>query len=205
MTLRCFGLTALALVLLAATSCTTGDRIVITKGEPAAPEGNAVDLYRIVPGDVLSIEGGKNEELSKEQVRVDEQGQINLLYIGKIEVADKTTSELEDAINQAYVASGKYTDSQVSVTVLTLYYYVAGQVRLPGQKQYMREIHLYRAIINAGGFTEFAAPARVLLLRPAPDGKNTVYKINVNRIMRGAPDRVVILPNDVIRVPKSVF
>jgi polysaccharide export outer membrane protein len=154
---------------------------------------------------VLSIEGGTNKELSQDAARVDELGQINLLYVGKLDAAGKTARELEETINEAYKASGQYGDAQVTVSVLTLFYFVDGQVRVPGKKQYLREITVYRALVDAGGFTEFAAPARVTLMRPLPDGRNSVYKINVTRIMRGGPDRVIVLPNDVIRVPKSVF
>lgn len=197
-------LAALALPLLVAASCAPGG-IGYERGLPPPFEGSPVDLYKIVPGDVLGIEGGEHQELSKESARVDERGEINLLYIGKIRASGKTMSELEAAINDAYAESGNYEDPQVSVTVLTLYYFVDGQVMDPGRKMYLREITLYRAIVDAGGFAPFAAPSRVILMRPGPDDTNTVYKINVRRIMQGAPDTVVILPNDVIRVPKSVF
>ena len=193
-----------ALPLLVATSCTQ-DGTGYERGLPPPVEGSPVDLYKIVPGDVLGIEGGEQKELSKESVRVDERGEVNLLYIGKIQASGKTMSELEAAINDAYIESGNYEAPQVSIAVLTLYYFVDGQVMDPGKKPYLREITLYRAIVDAGGFTPFAAPARVILMRPAADGGNKVYKINVRRIMQGAPDTVVILPNDVIRIPKSVF
>lgn len=209
-------LIALAPLLLVAGCATTGSngrldgvdlgmKIVRIKGHPEKPEGDPVWNYRIVPGDVLGIEGGKNVELSKESVRVDEQGHINLLYIGKIEASGKTKTELEKGINDAYREAETIGEPQVTVTVLTLFYYVDGQVRMPGKRQYLRETSIYRAIVEAGSFTEFAAPSRTLLLRQGRDVLY-VYEINVSRIMKGKdPDDVVILPNDVIRVPKSVF
>jgi polysaccharide export outer membrane protein len=183
-----------------------GERITYEKGIPEAPEGDAALNYKIVVGDVLSVEGGRNQELSKESVQVDENGEINLLYAGKIKAVGLTKGQLEAAINERYKSLGKYEDPQVTATVLTLYYFVDGQVRVPGKKQYLQQMTLYRAIVEAGGFTEFAAPSRVKLLRPGPDGTNRVWRINVSRMMRGSqPDTVVILPNDVIRVDKSVF
>jgi protein involved in polysaccharide export with SLBB domain len=183
-----------------------GESVKYEKGVPENPEGDPALSYRIVVGDVLSLEGGNNAELSNKSVQVDENGEINLIYAGKIKAVGLTKSELETAINAAYKESGKYQDTKVTVTVLTLYYYVDGQVRFPGKKQYLRQVTLYRAIVDASGFTEFASPSRVTLLRPAPDGTQRVWKINVNRIMRGSqPDTIVILPNDMIRVPKSVF
>jgi polysaccharide export outer membrane protein len=182
-----------------------GGGIRAEQHQPERPVDDPVRSYRIVPGDVISIEGGTNTELSKDGVRVDENGEVNLLFIGRLMAAGKTMGELEEAINEAYRESGKYPDPQVSVTVLTLFYYVDGQVRVPGRKQYVREITIYRAIVDAGSFTEFAATSRVRLVRPMPDGSTKVYVINVDKMMRGAPDNVVILPNDLIRVPKSVF
>ncbi|MBN1917046.1 MAG: polysaccharide biosynthesis/export family protein [Verrucomicrobia bacterium] len=203
----------LRLVVLAATATVLlsgcpipGNSIKYEEGLPPLPEGDPALNYRIVVGDVLSIEGGKNAELAKDSVQVDENGEINLIYMGKIKVVDLTKSELEAAINKAYMESGKYQDAQITVSVLTLYYFVDGEVRIPGRKQYLRQMTLYRAIVDAGGFTEFAAPTRVTLLRPQPDGTHKVWKINISQVMRGSkPDNVVILPNDVIRVPKSVF
>jgi protein involved in polysaccharide export with SLBB domain len=197
------GVLALGLTLSIAGCVTPGANV--ESGHPPKVEGNPVDLYRMVPGDVLAIDGGAEENLSKESVRVDESGDVNLLYIGKVKAEGRTKSELEDAINEAYRESGQYEDPQVTVTVLTLYYYVDGQVYNAGRKQYVRQITIYRAIVDAGGFTEFAAPSRVRLIRQTPKGETKVYAINVRKMMRGAPDDVVILPNDIIRVPKSVF
>jgi len=114
MTRTRFGLIVLALATLLAASCGL-NRSAYQRGMPPPPEGNPVDLYRIVPGDVLSIDGGKHQELNSQSVRVDERGDINLLYVGKIRVVGKTKAELEAAINAAYRESGNYEDTQVSV------------------------------------------------------------------------------------------
>jgi len=203
MTAMRVGLLGLALALCVAGCATSGSNV--QSGHPPKVEGNPVDLYRLVPGDVLAIDGGTEEYLSKETVHIDENGDINLLYIGKVKAEGRTKSEIEDAINEAYRESGQYEDPQVTVTVLTLFYYVDGQVRDAGKKHYLQQITIYRAIVDAGGFTEFSAPSRVSLIRQTPEGGAKVYVINVRKMMRGAPDDVVILPNDIIRVPKSVF
>jgi protein involved in polysaccharide export with SLBB domain len=170
---------------------------------PPPPGGDPVETYRIVPGDVLRVEGGKNPAVSKD-ARVDEQGYINLLYLGKVQAAGKTKSELEAAVDQAYKDSGQFTDSQVSVTVMTLYYYVDGQVSHRGQVTYVREIHLYQAIVDAGGFDTYANPAKVRVLRPQEGKDPLVYVINCKRIMTGEdPDSFVVLPNDSIYVPRG--
>jgi polysaccharide export outer membrane protein len=171
---------------------------------PEPRGGDPVEAYRIVPGDVLSIEGGKNPEISKNAARVDEQGYVNLLFLGRVKAAGKTKSELEADIDQAYKESGQFADSQVSVTVMTLYYYVDGQVRSRGQRNYVREIHLYEAIVDSGGFDTYANPAKVRVLRPQEGKEPLVYVINCRRIMAGKdPDSFVVLPNDTIFVPRG--
>jgi len=170
---------------------------------PEPREGDPIETYRIVPGDVLNVDGGKNPSVSKD-VRADEQGYINLLYLGKLKAAGKTKSELEADIDQAYKESGQFTDSQVSVTVLTLSYYVDGQVMRRGQKPYVREIRVYQAVIDAGGFGMFANTAKVRVLRPQKGKDPLVYVINCKRIMTGEdPDSFVVLPNDTIYVPRG--
>jgi protein involved in polysaccharide export with SLBB domain len=174
-----------------------------TPTAPPTPGGDPVETYRIVPGDVIRIEGGKNPAINKD-ARVDEQGYASLIYLGKVKAAGKTKSELEADIDQAYKDSGQYTDSQVSVTVMTLYYYVDGQVAHRGQINYVREIHLYQAIVDAGGFATYANPNKVRVLRPQEGKEPLVYVINCRRIMTGKdPDSFVVLPNDTIFVPRG--
>ena len=170
---------------------------------PDVQPGDPIETYRITPGDILNIDGGANQSITK-QVVVDEQGCINLTYLGKLNAVGKTKSELERDIDAAYKETGKYVDSQVSVTILTLYYYVDGIVHIRGSKRYVRQITLYQAIVDAGGFAEYSNPAKVRVLRPQPRGNPLVYVINCRRIMRGqAPDNFVILPNDTIFVPRG--
>ena len=170
---------------------------------PPASE-DPVETYRIAPGDVLAIDGGKNVQVSKESVHVDQEGFVSLLYLGKVKAAGKTKSELEREIDTAYREAGHFTDSQVSVTVLTLYYFVDGEIRSRGKRQYVRQITLYQAIVESGSFTEYADRGDVRVLRPQPDGTVKVYVINCRRIMDGRdPDSFVVRPNDTILVPRG--
>ena len=196
---------AIFIVLLAVGVLIGGGCGVTPPGElPAVATDNPIDTYLIAPGDVLSIDGGKNPDVSKEQIRVDEEGNINLIYIGKVKAAGLTKSKLEADIDQRYRDAGQFADSQVSIAVLTLAYYVDGQVQNRGQKGYVRQITLYQAIVDAGGFTEYANKAKVRVLRPQPDGSVKRYVINVKRVMSGHdPDSFVVRPNDTIFVPRG--
>ena len=194
---------AVVLVFVALAALLVGGCIV--KPDPL-PEigGDPIETYRIAPGDVIKIEGGKNPELSRDDVRVDEQGFINLIFLGKVAAAGKTKSALERDIADAYTEGGHFTDPQVSVTVLTLFYFVDGHVRQRGRKMYVRQITLYQAIIDAGGFSEYGNRAKVRVLRPRPGEDPLVFVINCKPIMTGgAPDNFVVRPNDTIYVPRG--
>jgi len=171
---------------------------------PATVSEDPVETYRIAPGDVLDIDGGRNPQISKEQAHVDQEGFVSLLYIGKIKAAGKTKSELERDIDTAYREGETFTDSQVSVTVLTLYYFIDGQVQSRGKRQYVRQTTLYQAIVESGGFTEYADRGDVRVLRAQPDGTVKVFVVNCRAIMTGRkPDSFVVLPNDTIFVPRG--
>jgi len=181
--------------------CTGGAR---QKWDPSVVQPDPIETYEIAPGDVLQIDGGKNPQITKTGARVDQQGFISLIYLGKVKAAGKTKSQLEQEIDAAYKESGQFTDSQVSVMVITLYYYVDGHVLNRGQKNYVRQITLYQAIIEAGGFTEYANAAKVRVLRPQKGDDPLVYVINCKRIMKGIdPDNFVVRPDDSIIVPRG--
>jgi len=195
---------AVVLVLVALAALLVGG--CTPKSDPWEPEigRDPIETYRIAPGDVLRIEGGKNPELSRDEARIDEEGFVNLLFLGKVKAAGKTKSELERDIADAYKEGGHFTDPQVSVTVLTLFYFVDGQVRQRGRKMYVRQITLFQAIIDAGGFTEYGNRAKVRVLRPQPGKKPLVFVINCKPIMTGAAaDNFVVRPNDTIYVPRG--
>jgi protein involved in polysaccharide export with SLBB domain len=176
------------------------------KSDPLPPPASEdpVETYRIAPGDVLQIDGGRNPQISKMEAHVDQEGFVSLIYIGKVEAAGKTKSELERDIDAAYQDTETFTDSQVSVTVLTLYYFIDGHVHSRGKHRYVRQTTLYQAIVESGGFTEYADRGDVRVLRPQPDGTVKVYVINCRAIMTGdKPDSFVVLPNDSIIVPRG--
>jgi polysaccharide biosynthesis/export protein len=84
--------------------------------------------------------------------------------------------------------------------------YVQGEVRIPGQVKYAKDLTIVTAIAAAGGFTQLAAPKRVTLMRS--DGtKREALRINVSEIMDNPAEAkdVVLRPNDIVIVPQRLF
>ena len=131
--------------------------------------------------------------------KIAEDGTITLQLVGSITAAGKTAGELQKAIHDAYVP--KYNpELNVSVKADTTYYYVAGDVNQPGQKEYSGEMTIVKAISAAGGFTDFARESKVRLTR----GDHTEV-INVKKAISDPAYDVPVLPGDKIHVPRRVF
>ncbi len=85
-------------------------------------------------------------------------------------------------------------------------FYVAGEVRAPGQYQLKQGITLRQAISLAQGAPFKAKLDKAIIFREDPaTGKFTEVPVDIAAIMNGKKQDVPILPNDVIYVPNSAF
>jgi polysaccharide biosynthesis/export protein len=79
--------------------------------------------------------------------------------------------------------------------------YVGGQVKKPGQYRYQPGLTVSGACILAGGFDKFAAPNRTRITR-VEQGKQTIFRKNLNRINEGKVPDFELKPGDLIYVPQ---
>lgn len=119
--------------------------------------------YRVGPADVLRVSiTGRNVEpsLAQLQVRVDEEGEVDLPIIGGVKVARMTMKEVDDTIRSALVPQ-VFADAVVHVettVVDTTTVLVRGAVELPGVVKLRRtERNLIFAVVNAGGASSAAS------------------------------------------------
>jgi len=82
--------------------------------------------------------------------------------------------------------------------------YVQGEVKAPTAVKYTKDLTMLKAIAQAGGFTNLAAPGRVSLVR-GEGTKRENSKINVDDMMKGAIPDVPLKPNDIVIVPQRLF
>jgi polysaccharide export outer membrane protein len=84
--------------------------------------------------------------------------------------------------------------------------YVQGEVKKPGTIKFTTDLTMVKAISEAGGFTDLAAPKRVTVLR-GDAAKKQNMRVNVDQMItdpQSAPD-LPLRPNDVIIVPQRLF
>jgi len=84
--------------------------------------------------------------------------------------------------------------------------YVQGEVKKPGTVRLTRELTIVKAISEAGGFTDLAAPKRVTLLR-ADSTKKENIRVNVDEMIKDpkAAPEIRLQANDIVIVPQRLF
>jgi len=161
--------------------------IVIPAQDPAEQAERFVTAYRIGPKDLLEIKVREDAKLNTE-VRVSEQGKINLAYINEVYVEGLTTAELGDKLAELY--SPYLRDPHVAVTIKerqSKQVSILGAVTNPGFVQLFGRTTLLEAITAAGGLTREAA-REIIIIRTFPDGTTNNLKVPIDDLMlRGDP------------------
>ena len=167
---------------------------------------SADSLYRLVPYDVISVRFTYHPEQDpKTPIAVRPDGKITLEGIGEIQVVSLTVDQLAKII--AEKSSTRLKNPEVIVTI-TQYapkkVYVGGEVNNPGVVTIDHNMTPMQAIFDRGGFKTTAQIDSVILIRNAGAPEQEVGRINVHESMENAvPERIVLLPNDVLYVPMS--
>lgn len=129
---------------------------------------------------------------------VDEDGNINFPFVGKIQVASMTTAEAAEKIQKAlsdYVSNTsivvKYVDNQVTVM---------GEVQRQGVYSFSQDkLNIYEALGLGGGLTRYGDRQKIILVRN-DEGKIIHYRLNLADSKIASKNYYYVLPNDVIVV-----
>ncbi len=164
----------------------------------------AMRPYMIAPFDKLSIEVFAIEDLSRDEVQVDANGQLSFPLIGTIDVAGLTPDQLADAIEMRL--TGTFVrDPQVTVNLketVSQVVTVDGQVSRPGLYPVVGRMTLQRAVATAGGLGEFANLEDVVIFRTI-EGQRMAGLYNLGAIRAGAYPDPEIFSNDIVIVGDS--
>jgi polysaccharide export outer membrane protein len=83
--------------------------------------------------------------------------------------------------------------------------YVSGEVLRPGKIPLDRPMTALEAVMEAGGFTKFANPKQVIVVRNEK-GRNQRYVLNMNDALSGAESTpFYVRPFDVLYVRQSAW
>ena len=131
---------------------------------------------------------------------IDEQGNINMPLIGPFRVAGRTCAEAQRLIEKEYIDQKIFKTVTVNIVPPEGEYSIIGEMVRPGSYPLTRPITLSQALSKAGKYTDFADQKRVYLTR-----NNERTEINVLAIREGKNRDIIIIPGDVIEVPRGWY
>jgi polysaccharide export outer membrane protein len=168
---------------------------------PAESSGPEMDFI-IGPGDVLEVSVWEDERLTKE-VTVRPDGRISLPLVGELKAAGLSPLDLQEVLVERYGAYAIQPHVSVIVKEIRSYVvYIQGEVKSPGAYPLWTPTTLIQLISQAGGFTEWAKPSRIKVLRFTGQ-KQEVLEVDYNAVVEGKDPRWLrpLRPGDTIIVP----
>lgn len=166
-------------------------------------ELRAMKTYSVGPGDVLEVRVWHNDQLSR-RVTVRPDGFITLPLVGDIACGGNTVEQIAADIAAKGVTF--YTDPLVvSVEVAELHsyrIYVLGEVARPGEFTPTGQVTVLQAIALAGGFTRFAAPDEIIIVRKDTRGERRI-PFSYSFVVREGDlrENLPLMTNDTVIIP----
>lgn len=213
------------IIVVFATSCYSNKELVYLQDEtysykvPKAID-NQRPIYRIQPNDVLHIDVktpdpettamfsiqddnrvGFNANPAILYIRgysVDDEGNVSIPLIGKIEVRNLTVDEVRTKVQSEI--SNYLTNASVEIKLVSFKISILGQVNNPGYFYvYNGQATLMEGLSLAGDITEFGSRKNIKLIRQTEQGSEVILLDLTDPSVIQSP-YYYLLPNDVIYV-----
>lgn len=166
------------------------------------------DRQRLGSGDRVTFRVIEDQDEPR-SLTITDSGDLLVPYLGLVRAAGKTSLQLAKEVKALlekelyYKATVIIALEVVNKTRVTGKVYVTGQVRnkggfdIPGGET----LTVSKAILNAGGFSDFSDKKNVRLIRKTADGTQT-FVINIVEIEKGRLEKdMLVQPEDMIVVP----
>ncbi|KOO07484.1 polysaccharide biosynthesis/export family protein [Vibrio hepatarius] len=152
------------------------------------------DTYKLGAGDKIQISVYGEENLSIEELYINNSGKFDYPYLGQLTVLNKTPEQLKSEITKGlkgdYLISPKVRVSVIGFRSI----YVNGEVKKPGGYEYQPGLTVDKAIALAGGFTDRAARNKVYITQSGSDDQKNRVKLTSR-----------VKPGDIIEIDQSFF
>jgi len=170
----------------------------------------AAQEQKLGPGDKVSYRVIEDQDEPK-SLSISDAGYLDVPYLGPVQALGKTTQQLardvkglleKDLYHQATVVIGLEVVNKTRVMGKV---YVTGQVRNKGGFEIPagETMTVSKAILHAGGFSDFSDKKNVRLTRKNPDGTTQTFVINMVEIWdKGRLEKdLTVQADDLIVVP----
>jgi len=165
-------------------------------------EAPADAVYRIGPEDIVQISVWNNEAMSRTApIRPD--GKISLPLLNDVQAAGLTPMELRDQLLKRLAEYMPHPEVSVVVTeVRSFKVSVIGQVPKPDRYQLRSAATVMDVLAMAGGFNEFAARSRIVVIRTNGDTTERI-PFDYDKVRSGDPSQAnfQMRPGDIVLVP----
>ncbi len=156
--------------------------------------------YVIGAEDVIAVSVFENSGFSVQPQAVRPDGKITMPLLGEIVAADKTPEELADEIKKILVDRYMKEPPHVQVIVVDVRsknFYLQGEVNKPGKYPLVVPTTIMQALVNAGGFRDFANKKDIKIQRG-----NKIFKFNYVEASKGKhlEQNIYLQPDDNIFV-----
>ena len=168
------------------------------------------DKKRLGPNDYVSFRVVEDRDNESQQLRVNDNGELEVPYAGLIPAAGRTCKQIAYAVKAA-LEKEYYYNATVIIAVDRISeksrgrVYVIGSVRGPGPQEIPPDetYTVSKAIIRAGGFGDFANKRKVKLTRK----NGEAFEVDLKRVIeQGRSDEDVVLqPDDQVFVPQRLI
>ncbi len=165
---------------------------------PAGTPGVDPHAYIIGAEDVISIRVWREPENSGNfTVRPD--GKVSVPLVGEIQAAGLTPEQLSESIAASLERVMVHPEVTVGVEkVNSKKYYIQGEVIKPGAYPLVIPTTILEALVNAGGFREFANTNKIVILRGSERLKFNYHQVTHGKNMA---QNILLKPGDQIIVP----
>jgi len=183
------------------------NRLVVPAGASSIASSNI--HQRLGPGDRITYRVIEDQD-DPRSLMITDSGDLEVPYLGLVHAAGKSSEQLAQEV-KGLLEKKLYYQATVIIAVelvnkarVTGKVYVTGQVRNKGGFDIPagEGLTVSKAILTAGGFSDFSDKKNVRLIRKTADGTKT-FEINVVDIWeKGKLEKdMVIEPDDLIVVP----
>jgi polysaccharide biosynthesis/export protein len=166
------------------------------------------DHQKLGPGDRVIYQVIEDQDLPR-TLTVTDSGDLVAPYYGLVHAAGKTCRQLARDIKgllekELYVRATVIVGLEVvNKSWVTGKVYVTGQVRQPGGFEIpaAENLTVSKAILNAGGFSDFSDKKHVRLIRKTAEGEKT-FMVNVTDVWKGhVAQDLAVQAGDTVVVP----
>ena len=133
--------------------------------------------YRLQEEDILRLDVFGEPDLTNQQIQVTPDGKINVAFIGELQAAGLTQSELVKAIAKKLEDAGILINPRIQLSILSLHkptVRILGQVQRPGEVEFKEGETLLDVLSKAGSFTDNAMLEKATLTHKGSDAPITV-------------------------------